>query len=75
MAASVPWRRALRRHLTALLVVKLVALSALWVLFFSPVHRGVVGSHAVERRLAVLQPQPARPVAAARTAAQEGAHD
>jgi hypothetical protein len=51
-AASVPWRRALRRHLTTLLVIKVLALAVLWALFFSPVHRTAVDSQAVGRHLA-----------------------
>jgi hypothetical protein len=48
----VPWRRALRRHLTTLLVIKVLALAVLWALFFSPVHRTAVDSQAVGRHLA-----------------------
>ena len=59
MADPVPWRRVLRRHLTVLLAIKLLALVVLWALFFSPVHRTAVDSRGVERHLA----------------AQGGAHD
>jgi len=54
-AGTVPWRRALRRHLTTLLVVKLLALGVLWALCFSPVHRSTVDSRAVERHLEAAQ--------------------
>ena len=60
-AAPRPWRRVLRRHLTALLAIKLAALALLWVLFFSPAHRAAVDGQALARQLAV--------------APQQGAHD
>lgn len=75
-AAPVPWRRAFRRHLTTLLVLKLVALSVLWALFFSPTHRSVIDNQALERRLVPARVQPAPgAVAAAGTAGQEAPHD
>jgi hypothetical protein len=51
----------LRRHLTALLAIKLAALALLWVLFFSPAHRTAVDGQALARQLAL--------------APQQGAHD
>jgi uncharacterized membrane protein len=47
----VRWRGALRRHLAALLLLKVVALALLWVLFFSPAHHARVDAAAVSRHL------------------------
>jgi hypothetical protein len=33
-AAAAPWRAALRRHLTVILLIKFAALALLWALFF-----------------------------------------
>jgi hypothetical protein len=41
----------LRRHLTALLLLKLAALVLLWALFFSPAHRTAVDGAAMAHRL------------------------
>ncbi|HYL71663.1 MAG TPA: hypothetical protein VEY89_10230 [Candidatus Dormibacteraeota bacterium] len=53
--APKPWRGVSRRHLTALLAIKLAALALLWALFFSPAHRVTVEGQAVGRQLAVGQ--------------------
>jgi uncharacterized membrane protein len=53
-AAAAPpmrWRDRLRRHLAALLLMKVVALALLWVLFFSPAHHARVDAAAVSRHL------------------------
>jgi len=47
----------LRRHLAALLAIKLAALLLLWVLFFSPAHRSAVDGAALARQLAVAPQQ------------------
>ena len=46
-----PWRGVLRRHLAALLLMKLAALTLLWALFFSPAHRTALDGVAVSRHL------------------------
>ena len=69
-ARNAPWRPALRRDLTALLILKLLALTLLWLLFFSPGDRTAVDAGAIGRRLApVSAPQAAE---APRGAAKEG---
>ena len=69
MAVSAPWRRALRRHLAVLLVIKFAALALLWAWFFSPPHRLSVDGRAAGLQLAVVRPD----VPAAHTpAAREG---
>ena len=50
------WRRALRRHLTLLLLAKFAALALLWALCFSSAHRTPVDAAAAGRRLALGQP-------------------
>ena len=45
------WRTTLRRHLAALLLMKVAALALLWALFFSPAHRTVPDPAAVSRHL------------------------
>lgn len=40
--SPVAWRHDLRRKLIWLLAIKLAALAALWLLFFSPAHRPAV---------------------------------
>jgi hypothetical protein len=40
--SPIAWRHELRRNLIWLIVIKLAALAALWLLFFSPVHRPTV---------------------------------
>jgi hypothetical protein len=60
----VTWRKALRRHLTLLLLAKFAALVLLWALCFSPAHRTFVDGEVASRRLALVQPHAApRPVA------------
>jgi type II secretory pathway component PulM len=49
------WRGVSKRHLTALLAIKLAALVLLWALFFSPAHRVAVEAEAVGRQLALGQ--------------------
>jgi len=45
----IAWRRDLKRKLAWLLAIKLAALAALWLLFFSPSHRPAVDpAHAAE---------------------------
>lgn len=50
------WRRALRRHLTLLLLAKFAALALLWALCFSGAHRTLVDAAVAGRRLALVQP-------------------
>jgi hypothetical protein len=57
--AAGQWRGVLRRHLTAVLAIKLAALALLWALFFSPAHRTAVGPEAVGGQLAAT-PQDGR---------------
>lgn len=58
-------RRALRRHLTLLLLAKFVALALLWALCFSSAHRTPVDAAAAGRWLALVQPHASvSPVAA-----------
>jgi hypothetical protein len=45
------WRRALRRELSVLLLLKLFALTLLWWLFFSPQHRVRVDARATQQHL------------------------
>ena len=59
------WRRALRRELISLLVLKGAALWLLWWLFFSPAHRAPVDAAATDRRLAVTPTELSAPVRAA----------
>jgi len=47
------WRRSMRRELAWILVVKLLALLALWSLFFSPAHRIRVDGTATSCRFAL----------------------
>ncbi|HUO18178.1 MAG TPA: hypothetical protein VMU44_00290 [Steroidobacteraceae bacterium] len=61
------WRRALRRHLTLLLLAKFAALALLWALCFSGPHRTLVDAGVAGRRLGLVQahgspgPAPAPP--------------
>jgi hypothetical protein len=55
-ARNAPWRTALRRDVAALLILKLLALTLLWLLFFSPADRTVIDAGAIGRRLAVVPP-------------------
>jgi hypothetical protein len=61
----VTWRRALRRHLTLLLLAKFAALALLWALCFSSAHRTPVDGAAAGRRLALVQPRASDSPAAA----------
>jgi hypothetical protein len=47
------WQAALRRRIRWTLLLKLVALLALWLLFFSPAHRIPVTPDAVEAHFSV----------------------
>jgi len=47
------WRTTLRREIALLLALKLLALTALWWLFFSPIHRTSVDAVSAGRRLGV----------------------
>jgi len=47
------WQARLRRGISVALVLKLFALLALWLLFFSPAHRLAVTPAAVDRLLSV----------------------
>jgi hypothetical protein len=47
------WRPELRRELTLLVALKVLALALLWWLFFSPTHRPRVDAHAASERLGV----------------------
>jgi len=51
--AQPDWRVALRRNIGWLLAVKLAALLALWMLFFSPEHRVEVTGESAGRNLAL----------------------
>jgi hypothetical protein len=55
-ARNAPWRAALRRDVAALLILKLLALTLLWLLFFSPADRAVIDAGSIGRRLAVAPP-------------------
>jgi hypothetical protein len=72
-ARNAPWRAALRRDVTALLILKLLALMLLWLLFFSPAHRTPIDAGAIGRRLAVVSPPQA--AEAPRGAAKEAIDD
>lgn len=60
--AGARWRRALRRELTGLLLLKFAALGLLWWLFFVPAHRSSVDAHAASRQLGVA-PRTEQPAA------------
>ncbi|HEV2285586.1 MAG TPA: hypothetical protein VGR80_06055 [Steroidobacteraceae bacterium] len=49
------WQSALRRHLAALLLMKIAVLALLWALFFSAAHRTPVDGAAVSRHLLPAQ--------------------
>jgi len=59
------WRTRLRRRISWSLLFKLLALLALWVLFFSPQHRIHVTAEAVGTRLSA-NPVPASDITPAR---------
>jgi hypothetical protein len=55
------WQFRLRRGIGVTLLLKLLALLALWLLFFSPAHRFSVTPAAVDTRLsvdAIMEPAP-----------------
>jgi hypothetical protein len=47
------WQRVMRWKIAGLLCVKIVVLTLLWALFFSPAHRIAVGSAATSDRFGV----------------------
>jgi hypothetical protein len=51
-----PWRRELRRELTLLVGLKVLALALLWGLFFSSAHRVTVDADQASRRLGLAYP-------------------
>ncbi len=51
------WRRRIRTEVICLLVVKFVALTVLWYLFFGPAHRHPVDGEAASRQFAVADHQ------------------
>lgn len=58
------WQASLRRRISWTLLLKLLALLALWLLFFSPAHRTPVTPDAVEALLSVdAVAEPGKPVA------------
>lgn len=50
------WRRRMRGELWWIFLLKLAALSLLWVLFFSAAHRVVIDGKSVSRQLGVAPP-------------------
>jgi hypothetical protein len=62
--SSGTWQSRLRRGIGVTLLLKLLALLALWLLFFSPAHRFSVTPAAVDTRLSVdAIAEPALPAA------------
>ncbi len=53
------WRKWLRRKIAWLLIFKLAALIALWLLFFSPAHRVSVDPGVMSQRVAPTGENPA----------------
>ena len=49
------WRRKFRREVAWLLVMKFVALTALWLLFFAPMHRHHVDGDVASRQFGVAK--------------------
>ena len=47
------WRRGIRRSISWALLVKLIALIALWAIFFSPSHRVDMTAERVDSRLVI----------------------
>lgn len=47
------WRRDIRRSISWALLVKLIALIALWAIFFSPPHRLDITAERVDSRLVI----------------------
>lgn len=55
------WRRRMRGELFWILLVKLAALTLLWMLFFSAAHQTIIDGQSVSHRLGVVPPgAPAR---------------
>jgi hypothetical protein len=52
-AHGLPWRRALRRELAWILVLKFAALALLWALFFRGPHHSLPDAQALSERFAV----------------------
>jgi hypothetical protein len=50
------WRRRMRGELWWIFLVKLAALTLLWVLFFSAAHHAVIDGQSVSRQLGVAPP-------------------
>lgn len=50
------WRRRMRGELFWILLVKLAALTLLWMLFFSAAHHAVIDGQSVSHRLGVAPP-------------------
>ena len=65
------WRRAIRRELAWFLVVKFTALTLLWFLFFSPVHRHHVGGDVASRQFGVAANGRDRSTVSGRMSAQK----
>jgi hypothetical protein len=51
VAGAGGWRRGLRRELSVLVLLKLLALTLLWWLFFSPAHRVAVDARSTGQHL------------------------
>ncbi len=60
-ARQTSWQAQMRRQIGWTLLIKLMALIALWALFFSPEHRVTVSDDSVQRQLIPTSPSPARP--------------
>jgi hypothetical protein len=58
MSETMEWQRAIRWKIAALLCGKLVLLTLLWALFFSPSHRSAVDSAAASDRFGVSAERP-----------------
>lgn len=52
------WRPELRRKLVVLVVIKVIALGALWALFFSPQHRAKVNGPLLDERFSLDSTEP-----------------
>ena len=61
---ALPWRRALRRELAWILLLKFAALTLLWLLFFRGADRSGADAAALAQRLKL--PPTAQPASAAR---------
>ncbi|TJY59839.1 hypothetical protein E4T66_11695 [Sinimarinibacterium sp. CAU 1509] len=58
-ARQTKWRAQLRQQIGWTLLIKLMALIALWALFFSPEHRVAVSDDSVQSLLIPAAPSPA----------------